>query len=248
MKKFLTFITGLLCLTATAQNIDDVLRYSTENLQGTARFQGMAGAFGALGGDMSALNINPAGSSVFANSLFTITGANYHQNNESTYFGSLGSEVRNSVDINQLGGVFVFNSRNSNSPWQKIALAINYDMARNFDNEVYTFGSSNQGVDNYFLNFANGVPFGPLQIQDGEFIEEAYLDIGANLGFREQQAFLGYYGGIIDPVDESDNNNTAYVSNAQYNTVDQEYFKRTNGYNSKLTMNFSGQYQQNLFI
>ena len=248
MKKFLTFITGLLCLTATAQNIDDVLRYSTENLQGTARFQGMAGAFGALGGDMSALNINPAGSSVFANSLFTITGANYHQNNESTYFGSLGSEVRNSVDINQLGGVFVFNSRNSNSPWQKIALAINYDMARNFDNEVYTFGNSNQGVDNYFLNFANGVPFGPLQIQDGEFIEEAYLDIGANLGFREQQAFLGYYGGIIDPVDESDNNNTAYVSNAQYNTVDQEYFKRTNGYNSKLTMNFSGQYQQNLFI
>jgi len=248
MKRILTFITGLLCLTATAQNIDDVLRYSTENLQGTARFQGMGGAFGALGGDMSALNINPAGSAVFANSLFTITGANYHQNNESSYFGSLGSEVRNSVDINQLGGVFVFNSRSSNSPWQKIALAVNYDMARNFDNEVFTTGNSDQGIDNYFLNLAQGVPFGSLLIQDGEFIEEAYLDIGANLGFREQQAFLGYYGGVIDPVDETDNNNTAYVSNALYNTVNQEYFKRSNGYNSKLTMNFSGQYQQNLFL
>ena len=75
-------------------------------------------------------------------------------------------------------------------------------------------GNSNQGIDNYFLNFAQGVPLGPLLIQDGEFIEEAYLDIGANLGFREQQAFLGYYGGVIDPVDENDNNNTAYVSNA----------------------------------
>ncbi|QBA64750.1 OmpP1/FadL family transporter [Muriicola soli] len=248
MKRFLTFITGLLCLSASAQNIDDVLRYSTENLQGTARFQAMGGAFGALGGDMSALNINPAGSAVFANSLFTITGTNYHQNNESVYFGSLNSEVRNSTDINQLGGVFVFKSRNPNSPWQKLALAFNYDMARNFDNEVFTAGNSNSSIDNYFLNFAQGVPFGPLLVQDGEFIEEAYLDIGANLGFREQQAFLGYYGGVIDPVDESDNNNTAYVSNALYNTVNQELFRRTNGYNSKLTMNFSGQYQQNLFI
>jgi hypothetical protein len=248
MKRILTFITGLLCLTGTAQNIEDVLRYSTENMQGTARFQAMGGAFGALGGDMSALNINPAGSAVFTNSLISITAGNFHQNNESTYFGTLGTEVRNSVDLNQLGGVVVFKSRNSNSPWQKIAFAINYDMVQNFDNDVFITGSSDQGIDNYFLNFAQGVPFGPLLIQDGEFIEEAYLDIGANLGFREQQAFLGYYGGIIDPVDDTDQNNTAYVSNALYNNVNQEYFRRTNGYNSKLTFNFSGQYQQNLFL
>ena len=248
MKRFLTIAMGMSCLALTAQNIDDVLRYSTENLQGTARFQGMAGAFGALGGDMSALNINPAGSAVFSNSLFTITGANFNQDNQSVYFGSAGTEVRNSVDINQLGGVFVFKSGNSSDPWQKLALAVNYDMARNFDNEVYTVGRSTQGIDNYFLNFAQGVPFGPLLIQDGEFIEEAYLDIGSNLGFREQQAFLGYYGGVIDPVDETDDNNTAYVSNAIYNTVDQEYFRRTNGYNSKLTLNFAGQYQQNLYL
>lgn len=239
---------GMSCLVLTAQNIDDVLRYSTENLQGTARFQGMAGAFGALGGDMSALNINPAGSAIFANSLFTITGANFHQNNESLYFGSLATEARNSVDINQLGGVFVFKTRDPNTPWKKLALALNYDMVRNFDNEVYTTGSSTQGIDNYFLNFAQGVPFGQLLIQDGEFIEEAYLDIGANLGFREQQAFLGYYGGVIDPVDDTDNNNTAYISNAVYSTVNQDYFRRTNGYNSKLTVNFSGQYQENLFL
>ncbi len=248
MKRFLSIIMGMSCLALTAQNIDDVLRYSTENLQGTARFQGMAGAFGALGGDMSALNINPAGSAVFANSLFTITGINYNQINESFYFGSASRPDRNSVDINQLGGVFVFKSGNSGDPWQKLALAINYDMARNFDNEVFFLGNSNQGIDNYFLNFAQGVPFGPLLIQDGEFIEEAYLDIGANLGFGDQQAFLGYYGGIIDPVDETDDNNTSYVSNAIYNTVDQEYYRRTNGYNSKLTLNFAGQYQENLYL
>ena len=248
MKRILTFIVGLSCLAISAQSIDDVLRYSRENLQGTARFLGMGGAFGALGGDLSALNINPAGSAVFANSLFTITGDYSHQNNEASYFGTLSTQERNSFDLNQVGGVFVFKSRNPSSPWQKLALAVNYDIVQNYDNEVFISGNSDQGIDNYFLNFAQGVPFGPLLIQDGELIEEAYLDIGGSLGFREQQAFLGYYGGIIDPVDENDNNNTAYVSNALYNTVNQDYFQRTNGYNSKFTLNFAGQYQKNLYV
>lgn len=248
MKRIFTFIIGFSCLAVTAQNIDDVLRYSRENLQGTARYQAMGGAFGALGGDMSALNINPAGSSIFANSLFTITGTHFSADNEASYFGTLGLDQRNSVDINQAGGVFVFNSRNNGGPWKKIALAVNYDMVQNYDNDVYIAGNSAQGIDNYFLNFAQGEPLGQLLIQNGEFIEEAYLDIGANLGFGPQQAFLGYYGGIIDPVDESDNSNTAYVSNAQYNSVNQDYYRRTNGYNSKLTLNLSGQFQENLFL
>jgi hypothetical protein len=39
------------------------LRYSQDNLNGTARFRAM-GAFGALGGDLSSLNVNPAGSAI----------------------------------------------------------------------------------------------------------------------------------------------------------------------------------------
>ena len=140
MKRILTFIVGLSCLAISAQNIDDVLRYSRENLQGTARFQGMGGAFGALGGDLSALNINPAGSAIFTNSLITITGANFHQNNESSYFGTLSTEKRNSFDLNQFGGVFVFKSKNASDPWQKLALAVNYDMVQNYDNEIFTRG------------------------------------------------------------------------------------------------------------
>jgi len=41
------------------------LRYSTGETEGTARFKSMSGAFGALGGDMSAVSINPAGSAIF---------------------------------------------------------------------------------------------------------------------------------------------------------------------------------------
>ena len=42
-------------LEINAQNINDVVRFGLEDIQGTARFQALSGAFGALGGDLSAL-------------------------------------------------------------------------------------------------------------------------------------------------------------------------------------------------
>ncbi len=246
MRKLVVLITGLLCLGVNAQNINDVLRYSIEETQGTARFQAMGGAFGALGGDLSSLNVNPAGSSVFNYSQFTVTGSNYNRNNDAQYGSSIFNSERNSLEVNQVGGVFVFKS--PNSPWKKIALAINYDMVENFDNEFVASGNSTEGIDNYFLNFAQGVPFGNLLVGQNEFLEEAYLRIGAQQGFGDQQAFLGYFGGVIDPLDPADESGTAYLSNTLYDNVNQTYRQTTNGYNSKFTVNFAGQYQESLHI
>ena len=246
MKRYLTFIVLFACAITSAQNINDVLRYSQENLQGTARFQGMGGAYGALGGDLSALNINPAGSAVFNNSLFTISGTHHNMDNASVYFGTYSGITSNDVDINQIGGVFVFKN-NDNSDWKKMAIAVNYDVVQNFEDEFGISGNSDQGIDNYFLNFAQGVPFGSILLQDNEFIEDGYLDIGASQGFGDQQAFLGYYGGVIDPEDQDDAT-TAYNSNALYNTVNQDFNRYTAGYNSKFTLNLASQYQDNLYL
>lgn len=248
MKRLLNLMVALVCISASAQNINDVLRYSTEDLQGTPRFQAMAGAFGALGGDLSALNINPAGVAVFNNSLFGFTGSASNRNNEAIYFNSVSSVDNTFWDMNQLGGVFVFRNTASNSGWTKLALAFNYDLVENFNNDIIISGNSPQGIDNYFLTAAQGVPFGSILIQDGEFIEDAYLNIGSSLGFIDQQAFLGYYGGVIDPVDPSDDNNTAYVSNAQYSSVNQDYLLSTNGFNSKFSLAMGSQYQDNLYL
>ncbi|MBT8308367.1 MAG: outer membrane protein transport protein [Maribacter sp.] len=246
MKRYLTFIVILACTISSAQNINDVLRYSHENLQGTARFQAMGGAFGALGGDLSALNINPAGSAVFNNSILTFSGTHYGMDNNANYFGSRSGIKTHDVDLNQIGGAFVFKSK-GDSEWKKLAIAFNYDVVQNFDDEFVVSGNSDQGIDNYFLNFAQGVPFGSILLQDSEFIEEGYLDIGASQGFGDQQAFLGYYGGIIDPED-LDDATTVYNSNAAYNTVNQVFNRFTNGYNGKFTLNMASQYQDNLYL
>ncbi len=245
MKRYTTFMVLLACTFVGAQSIDDVLRYGTDNLQGTARFQGLSGAFGALGGDLSALNINPAGSAVFANSLFTISGTSYNRDNASRYFNGNNGRITNNLDINQVGGVMVFKTTDPDSKWKKLSLAINYDVVQDLDDEFFVSGNSNQGIDNYFLNFANGVPFGAILLQDGELLENAYLDIGSQQGFTDQQAFLGYFGGIIDPQ-SPDDDNLDYVSNANYNTVNQEFSRLTTGYNSKFTINAATQYENRL--
>ena len=248
MKKYyLTILTVLVCAITTAQNIDEVLRFSSENLQGTARFQGMSGAFGALGGDLSALNINPAGAAIFNDNLFTFSRTNYKSNKDASYFNSTKNTVFNSLKINQIGGVFIYkNTDNSNSDWKKFTLAFNYDVAKNFDGEFSVSGRGDEGIDNYFLSFIKDIPLGEITRKEDEYIEEAYLDIGTDSYFN-QQAFLGYYGGILNPFEETDDN-TEYISNAKYSSVDQKFLQRTSGHNSKFTINLAGQYQRDIYI
>ena len=67
MKKHI--LTAAILLTAATNyaqqslnTAENAVRYTTDNLTGTARFRAMGGAFGAIGGDLSAINVNPAGS------------------------------------------------------------------------------------------------------------------------------------------------------------------------------------------
>lgn len=74
MKK--TAITLLLSLSALygyAQNAYDGLTFSENNYEGTARSVAMGNAFTALGGDLGAVAINPAGSAVAGYSQITLT-------------------------------------------------------------------------------------------------------------------------------------------------------------------------------
>ena len=48
------------CSIMYSQNINDALNYTDNSYQGTARFNSMSGAFGALGGDLSSIAVNPA--------------------------------------------------------------------------------------------------------------------------------------------------------------------------------------------
>lgn len=238
MKKYIFLLyTGFIFSFAQSQEIRDAVRYAQDNLNGTARFRAMGGAFGALGGDLSSINVNPAGSAVFSNNQIAITFTNFNTNNDSNYFGTKTSENDNSFEMNQMGGVFVF--KNPYGDWKKFSFGVNYENANNFDNSVFSAGvNPTNSIDAYFLDYANGVPLG--------LIRDSYY---AELGHGAQQAYLGYQAYIIDPVNPLNDNNTEYKSNV---TPGGNYYQEnsvySNGYNGKLSFNFATSYKDKLYI
>ncbi len=239
MKKYIFLIfAGLAFSVSQSQEIQDAVRYAQENLNGTARFRAMGGAFGALGGDLSSINVNPAGSAVFSNNQITLSLCSYNTNNDSNYFGTNTSASDNSFELNQTGGVFVFKNQNPNSDWKKFSMAINYENVNNFDNSVFSAGKNpTNSVANYFVSYANGVP---LDVLENSLYGE--LDHGG------QQAYLGYQGYVINPVTNLPNN-TQYTSNV---TAGGNYYQEnsiySNGYNGKLSFNAATSYKDKLYL
>ncbi|WP_298303189.1 outer membrane protein transport protein [Flavobacterium sp.] len=234
MKKIFAIAIATLAISSIqAQDINDALRYGQTDLNGTARFRAMGGAFGALGGDFSSLNVNPAGSVIFANNQVGLTLSNFNIKNNSNYFGNKTSENDNSFDLNQAGAVFIFENGSAKSDWKKFAIAVNYENARNLDNSLFSSGVNRQNsIDSYFLSYANGVPFGNLNNFNYE-----------ELFFNEQQAYLGYNSYIIDPLNTTNNNVEYYTNIAGGGNYYQENAIESTGYNGKLTFNASTQYK-----
>ena len=247
MKRILLILVTLSIIPAMdAQDLRDAYRYSTTELSGTARFMGMSGAFGALGGDISAMSLNPASSAVFLSSSSTVTLGYRDLDNSIDFNDGRSSSSEDNFDLGNIGGVFVFND-NSNNDWRKFSLGVNYTTESNYEESYNVSGFSSNSIDQYFLNYSNGIPLDLLQLRDNESISDLYRFLGENYGYDAQQAFLGYEGNIIaEEVD--DPNNTEYFSLISPGSFDQRYRYAANGLNGKLTFNLGTQYKDFLYL
>ena len=241
MKKiFGIFIATFAVTTLQAQDINDAMRFAQDNQTGTARFRAMGGAFGALGGDFSAINVNPAGSSIFANNQVGATLSSFNIKNNSNYFGTNNSEKDSNFDLSQAGGVYVFENEDKKSDWKKFAVALNYENTKNLDNSVYAAGTNpTNSISNYFLSYANGIPLSNINGSSFPY---------SQLYYNEQQAYLGYQSYIINSTDDTNPNNTAYTSNVPAANYFQENLVGSRGYIGKLSFNGSTVYKDKLLI
>lgn len=233
--------------TAQETTINDALRYATNNLTGTARFRGMSGAFGAVGGDISAISVNPAGSAFFNNNYASISVSNFNVKNNSNYFGTNTKENFSTLDLNQIGAVLVFNDNSRTSDWSKIVVGLNYENTNDFDNRLFSAGiNNNNSIDRYFLDKAQGLPNENVVLQSGESITGLYSYLGqtSGLGFPAQQAMLAFQGFLID----SDGPGSYYSNVPGGGNYYQDNYVTTTGYNGKLAFNFATAYQDKLFL
>ena len=264
MKSNLFLFVGLLCLSLNAQSLNDALRYSQTSLAGSARFNALSGAFGALGGELSAISINPAGSSVFLSSELSITANTFNNEVTSSYFNDKNINSFNGIDLSQAGIVLVLKDE-GNSKWSKISFGFNYQVNNNFDKNILARGNNtkNNGIDKYFLYHAMNRNLDDISQINGESFREAYINIGEqpNLGYSAQQALFGYEGYVINPIFSEDSNqpndplspidpvydyssNTLPLNNGFYH----EYFLNSFGINRLYTFNISGSFKDKFYF
>lgn len=184
MKKILLFTIALASLALNSQTlsyVDQAVLFSTGENYGTARFTGMGGAFGAIGGDISAVDINPAGLAVFNATSFS-TSLSYRDTKMNTsFYGDNISTKDDYFRFSQIGGVLGINSI-GNSGFKKFSFGFNYNVIKDFDNNFIINGNSGIAtyVDDPFLNF------------DGNDYNNVYY---TNV---DNQVFKNYTSGIND--------------------------------------------------
>lgn len=88
MKKINLILVALAgALTLQAQDFNDALRCSESFVEGDARYMAMSGALSSLGGNVTAMSVNPASSASFKKSVFEITPSYIYTKSENYYKG-----------------------------------------------------------------------------------------------------------------------------------------------------------------
>ena len=160
---FGTFLLGIGGMLNAQTTIYDANRLMGSDLNGTARFVGMGGAMGALGGDISTMGTNPAGIGI------------YRSNDVMVSFGfvNVGSKDAGGSSIDKFHGSFdnagfIFTNKIGNStPLRYVNFGFNYHRTKSFDKNMVmngVFGQSQTTFMADLLNFDDG-EFSPVTVE-----------------------------------------------------------------------------------
>ena len=144
MKKNLLVVCGCLIIaSATAQNAYDAERALGSELNGTARFIGMGGAMGALGGDMSVMSTNPAGLGIYRSHDVAVSFGFNNTGTTSLFNGTSMNESRTRASLDQIG--FVYSNKIGNTTSLRfVNFGFNYHKSKNF-NRLFSMGGALDG-------------------------------------------------------------------------------------------------------
>ena len=213
MKRIYFIIAFLSILAVNAQSDIDAFRFSQTNWEGTARFMGAGGAFGAVGAEYSALSINPASIGLYKRSEITFTPLVLTvQKSESAYNNVTSPYLSTTYSLSNFGFVFKAKTKEE-SAWKGVQFAVGYNRINNFNNQFRIEGmSGGSSMADEFIAQANG----------------AYYD---NL---RGDALLAWNTWLIDTIPGDPNRYWSYFSDAD--VEQKKYVKTSGGINE---MNFS---------
>ncbi len=202
--KLLIGIILTLCYnTIGAQTYEDAIRFSQQQFLGTARSISMGGAFGSLGGDFTAIGINPAGIAVYRSSEFTFTPSLNINSTESSFNGLSMDENQTRIGFSQIGFVGTYKPmREVKEGIVSSHFAIGYNKNNNFNFKSIASGNGivNSMTDIFRIN-AYGL--------NPDYYEDSYPDYWDPYNANTGLAFGTY---LIDLDGLDDDNVQTYSS------------------------------------
>jgi hypothetical protein len=106
MKNYMVLLCcTLLSFAVNSQEPADALRFAWTQPNGTARQQAIGGAMASLGGDLSALYVNPAGLGFYKTGDLVLSPAYLRTRNTSSYLGKSETDQRGTIGLGTTGVV-----------------------------------------------------------------------------------------------------------------------------------------------
>ncbi|MFZ1748968.1 MAG: hypothetical protein WAU01_02200, partial [Saprospiraceae bacterium] len=186
MRTILSIILSVTTLSmTTAQNISDVVRWSSVQQLGTARVLGVGSSFGSMGGDFGVIYINPAGIADFRKSEFTFTPS--LRAFKSTAFFDKDPDNKEIIKGSRVGldNIGVVIAASPGDIWTSSNFAIGYNKIADFNRNVTISGKIKGSITEYFAEQANGKS--PDDLDD--FITFPAFSVGAIYDFDEDNFY-----------------------------------------------------------
>ena len=129
---------------ANAQTDVDALRYSTPDVQGTARNIALGNTMGTIGADISSLSTNPAGIAKFSSTEITLSPAIAINRTKSAYLSNNLNDGKVKFQLTNFGVVIAkkYTTTNEKKNWNGVKFGFALNRLANF-NEQYSFSGYN---------------------------------------------------------------------------------------------------------
>lgn len=160
---------------AGAQTIYDATDMASKDLNGTARFVGMGGAMGALGGDISTIGTNPAGIGIYRSNDAMISFGYSTMETKSKYAGNSLTADKNRWNFDNAGFVLATKIGNE-TPLRYVNFGFNYHKAKSFNrsmdmegdlngmSQLFYMAALSEGINPTSQSWDNTNPFNDSQI------------------------------------------------------------------------------------
>ena len=240
-KNILAMAVILNCSFAMAQTEFDALKMIQPDINGTARYMGMAGAFGALGGDASAIKDNPAGLGIYRSSEITTTLDLSLQSSKSVWNGTTANDNLDNLRFNNFSYVKAtptYRSLSSDQGLLSSNWSFSYNRLKSFNrNSTVKSGQSSSSISDYMAYFTQGITSSDLTYVSGY---EPFNNI--NIPWI---SIIGYENGLIKQSATNDVN--SWVSNINTMVIP-TYTLHETGYIDEYSIGWAGNFSNRFYL